>query len=296
MKPTPFNYHDPRSLPDALERLATLENAKVLAGGQSLMAMMNLRYAQFDHLIDVNGVPGLSGITVERDRIRIGAMTRQARMLADRDLAQAAPIAADAIRYVGHIPTRNRGTIGGSLCHLDPSAELVGMTALHDGVLTVESTQGTRRIALADFAVGYMSTSIAPEELVTEVEWRRWPAAHGSSFQEFAQRHGDFAIVGAGALLTLRADRATIAEAAIVLIGVDVAPVRLTAAELQLTGETLRREVLDEVGEDAAAAVQLGDAAASIDYRRRLARVLSRRVLLGAAESARRNMEAVAYA
>src|SRR5262249_44797124 len=145
MKPPPFAYHRPASIEEACRLLATLENAKVLAGGQSLMAMLNLRYLYPDHLIDINKVPGLDGITIAGNRLSVGAMTRQRRMEIDADIARVAPIFAEALALVGHRQTRNRGTLGGSLCHLDPAAELPLVALVYDATIRTAKPDGAGR-------------------------------------------------------------------------------------------------------------------------------------------------------
>src|SRR5688572_9121962 len=146
MKPAPFEYHDPRSITEATDLLASLDNARLLAGGQSLMPMMNFRYAMPDHLIDLNTVAGLAGIEFEGGRLRLGAMTRQRDIEFSGAIGERCPILQEALAHVGHRQTRNRGTLGGSLCHLDPSAELVNISALLDATLHAASARGTRDI------------------------------------------------------------------------------------------------------------------------------------------------------
>lgn len=158
MKPAPFGYHDPLSVADAVRLLAQFENARPLAGGQSLVPMMNFRYATPDHLIDLNGIAELSAISVG-NKITLGAMTRQRDVEFSQDIRAACPILHEALLNVGHRQTRNRGTIGGSLCNLDPSAEIPAMMMLHDAQLTAQSVRGARDIAMADFALGFMTTA-----------------------------------------------------------------------------------------------------------------------------------------
>src|SRR5258708_15638106 len=201
MTPPPFSYHDPRTMGDAVELLGRLDNAKLLAGGQSLMPMLNMRFVLRDHVIDLNRVEGLSFIREADGALEIGGMTRQ-RDLEFSDLVrERCPLMAEAIRLVGHRQTRNRGTLGGSLCHLDPSAELVSVAAVLDATVTAAGPNGSREIAFADFPVAFMTPAIELNELLTAVRFPVWPKGHGYAFVEFARRHGDFAIVSAAVLL-----------------------------------------------------------------------------------------------
>src|SRR5215208_160212 len=179
MKPPPFSYHDPRTVGEVVTLLNSLENTKLLAGGQSLMPMLNMRFVLPDHVIDLNKVDGLSYIREIGGALEIGAMTRQ-RELEFSDVVRArCPLVHEAILEVGHRQTRNRGTIGGSLCHLDPAAELVSVAAALDATVTVAGPNGTREIAFADFPVAYMSPAIEPQEVLTEVRIPTWPPGHG---------------------------------------------------------------------------------------------------------------------
>ncbi|MDB5642774.1 MAG: aerobic-type carbon monoxide dehydrogenase, middle subunit CoxM/CutM-like protein, partial [Hyphomicrobiales bacterium] len=195
MKPPPFSYHDPATLQQAVELLATLDNAKPLAGGQSLMPMLNMRFVLPDHVIDLNRVAELSGVRITDERVEIGAMTRQRDIEFSAEVAQACPILIEALHHVGHRQTRNRGTVGGSICHLDPAAELPTLACALDAIVDVIGPNGAREIPFAEFPIGYMTPSIGFDEIVTRVSFPLWPREAGHSFQEFARRHGDFAIV-----------------------------------------------------------------------------------------------------
>ena len=200
MKPPLFSYHDPRSTADVVGLLTSLDNAKLLAGGQSLMPMLNMRYVLPDHVIDLNRVEGLSHIRESGGALDIGAMTRQRDIEFSDLVRERCPLMHEAVRQVGHRQTRNRGTLGGSLCHLDPSAELVSVAAALDAKISVTGKNGARSIDFAAFPVGYMSSSIALDELVTGATFPCWPTGHGYAFVEFARRHGDFAIVACAAV------------------------------------------------------------------------------------------------
>src|SRR5450631_3998245 len=199
MKPPPFQYHDPKTLADAIGLLGSLENAKLLAGGQSLMPMLNMRYVLPDHVIDLNRVEGLSHIRERDGALDIGAMTRQRKIEFSDLVRERCPLMHEAVRQVGHRQTRNRGTLGGSLCHLDPSAELVTVAAALDATVLVAGPNGQREIPFAEFPVAYMTPAIEPNEMLTALRLPVWPKGHGYAFIEFARRHGDFAIVSAAA-------------------------------------------------------------------------------------------------
>jgi carbon-monoxide dehydrogenase medium subunit len=243
MKPPPFSYHDPRTVADAVGLLGKLENAKLLAGGQSLMPMLNMRYLLPDHVIDLNRIEGLSYIRETGGAIEIGAMTRQ-RELEFSDLIHARlPLMQEAIFQIGHRQTRNRGTIGGSLAHLDPAAELVTLGAGFDATVVVTGPNGPREIAFADFPVAYMTPAIEPNEILTAVRFTPWPAGHGFAFVEFSRRHGDFAITSAAVLLT--ADGAgKITRASVTIGGAAATPVRAREVETALVGQTPTPELL----------------------------------------------------
>jgi carbon-monoxide dehydrogenase medium subunit len=277
MKPPPFQYHDPKTIADAVGLLGKLDNAKLLAGGQSLMPMLNMRFVLPDHVIDLNRVDGLSYIKETAGILEIGAMTRQ-RDIEFSELVKAkCPLLHQAVLQIGHRQTRNRGTIGGSLCHLDPAAELPTVAATMDATVVVAGPGGTREIAFPDFPVAFMTPSIEPNEIVTAVRLPLWPAGHQSAFVEFSRRHGDFAIVSAAALLELENGR--IARAAVTLGGIAVAPVRAKAVEQAIVGQTPSSELFRKACESCRGFEALADIHASPDYRQHLAAVLSRRAL-----------------
>src|SRR3954471_1056192 len=170
MKPAPFTYPDPVTIDEAVGLLGTLENARPLAGGQSLVPMMNFRYAAPDHVVDLNRVADMAGVTIGA-KIRIGAMARQRDVEFSEDLARAVPVLREALLNVGHRQTRNRGTIGGSLCHLDPAAELPAIMMLHDAVLTARSAGDIRQMPMSEFALGFMTSSLDVGEILTDVEF-----------------------------------------------------------------------------------------------------------------------------
>lgn len=281
MKPPPFSYHDPSSIGEVLTLLGSLENPKLLAGGQSLMPMLNMRYVMPDHVIDLNKVDGLSYIEETGGTISIGGMTRQ-RDLEYSDVIKAkCPLMHDALLQVGHRQTRNRGTIGGSLSHLDPAAELPSVCAAHDAIIVVQGPNGEREIPFSDFPVAYMTPATEMDELLTGIKIPTWAEGHGYAFVEFARRHGDFAITSAAALLEVGGD-GSITRASLTVGGVGAAPVRMSEVEQALIGQSGDEEKLRELCEACREIDALGDVYASSEYRQHLATVMSRRALVKA--------------
>lgn len=278
MKPPRFEYHDPATLAQAVDLLARLPNGKLLAGGQSLMPMLNMRFLLPDHVIDLDRVAGLSGIRVESDTLVIGAMTRQREIEGSAVVRARLPLMHEAILQVGHRQTRNRGTLGGSLCHLDPAAELVTVAAACDAVIDVVGPGGERALPIADFAAGYMTPAIEPDEIVTAARFPCWSAGHGWGFVELARRHGDFAVVAAAALLECDAD-GRVTRAALALGGATPVPVRMREVERTLLGRSLDARALAEACEPCRRIDAVGDVHAPAAYRRQLAVVMARRAL-----------------
>ncbi len=277
MKAPPFEYHCPTTIHEAVGLLATLDNARLLAGGQSLMPMLAMRFAFPDHVIDLNRVAGLAGIALEGDVLRIGAMTRQ-RDLLDSPLVQdRLPLLAEAVAHVGHRQTRNRGTIGGSLCHLDPAAELVSVATALDAIIEITGPRGARTLPMAEFPLGYMTPALDSDEVLTAVRIPLPPARHGAAFVEFSRRHGDYAIVSAAALLVPDGDR--IASASITLGGVGAMPLRFVAAEAALRGQRPGAALFAQAASLAGGIDAMEDALIPAWYRQRLAVTLTRRAL-----------------
>lgn len=288
MKPAPFTYHDPRNISDAVNLLAKHENTRVLAGGQSLMPMMNFRYAMPDHLIDLNKVGELAYIRVSDGKLHIGAMTRQRDMEFSAEIAAHCPLLQAALAHVGHRQTRNRGTLGGSLCHQDPSAEMVNAAALLGATMHVASQRGTRDMPFADFAVAYMTTALEPDEMLAGVSVPLPAKSQGHAFVEFARRHGDFAIVACSALLKLD-DKGHITNAALAISGLAHAPVRPTAIEQALVGQKAGAAAFKAAAAEAGKLEAGADAYVTAAYRQHLARTLTYRVLEQAAANAIEN-------
>jgi carbon-monoxide dehydrogenase medium subunit len=278
MKPPPFSYHSPKTLPEALALLGRLENAKLLAGGQSLMPMLNMRFVLPDHVIDLNTVDGLSYIRDAGKEIEIGAMTRQRDIEFSDLIRRKIPLMHEAILQVGHRQTRNRGTIGGSMCHLDPSAELVSVAAALDATVLVDGKNGRRQIPFAEFPRSYMASAVEPDEILSAVRFPVWPEKHGYAFVEFARRHGDFAICSAAAVLEEDAG-GKITRASVTIGGVAAAPVRLPEVEAALKGAAASLDLFRNTCEAFRKIDALEDVHAPASYRQHLATVLSRRAL-----------------
>ena len=284
MKPGPFVYHDPTCIEDVVALLARNEESKLLAGGQSLMPMLNMRFVVPDHVVDLNGVADMTGVTDSGEALTIGAMTRQRDLANSEVIAARTPILQEALSFVGHFQTRNRGTIGGSLCHLDPAAELPTVAAAYDAVLTVAGPDGTREVPFSEWPLAYMMPNLAPEEVLTQVRIAYWKEPHGSAFVEFARRHGDFAIIGVAALMAVEGGK--IIRAVVAVGGADVRPLRLSDVEAMLVGEAPGEAVFTEAGALARKIDAMSDAYVTTQYRQRLAGVLVERALALAAKRA----------
>ena len=287
MKPAPFEYHCPRTVDEGTALLAKYgDDAKVLAGGQSLVPLMNMRLARPANLIDINRIESLAYIRDDGRTLRIGALTRQRAAERAPQVAERCPLLRDALRLVGHAQIRNRGTIGGSIAHADPAAELTAILVALDGEVTARGPKGTRVIAARDLFVSYLTTSLDPRELLTEVSFPALPAGAGWSWMEIARRHGDFALAGVGVVLAARGG--TIATARIGLTGVGPTPVRPAEAERLLAGRSPSEDLWKGAAEAVRAAVTPdGDIHASAEYRTHVAGVLTQRALREAWERVR---------
>ena len=264
------------------------DEAKPLAGGQSLVPMLAMRLARFDHLIDLNSVLSLAGVEHTDDGLRIGAMTRQATVGADRLVANRAPLLAMATAHIGHFQIRNRGTVGGSLAHADPAAEYPAVAAALDARLEVASVRGTRLIDAAEFFDGAFATVLDGDELLVAARFPAWNGPNGFAFEEVARREGDFAL--AGAAVGIELDTAgIIRRASIGLLGVGGSPVRAAEAEAALVGCRAEGGDLDEadIGLLALAGSEpTDDIHASASYRRRAGAVIVARAVAAAARRA----------
>lgn len=286
MKPPPFEYHDPRAIDEAVALLARYgDDAKILAGGQSLLPMLNLRLARPAAVIDINRVVGLDDIAESGATVRAGALVRQ--RVFERWASRRLPLVAAGLALVGHAAIRNRGTVAGSIAHADPASELPALLLCLDGAVLVRSAGGEREIAAADFFQGPLMTAARADELVTHTRWSLPPAGTGWGFHEVARRHGDFALVGVAALLTVRAG--LVQHARVALFGAGATPVRARHAEAALTGQRLSADVIAEAATRAAAEIEPdSDLHATAAYRRRAGRTLATRALTDAADRAGR--------
>ena len=278
MKPPAFHYFDPATVAEAIDLLRHNENAKILAGGQSLMPMLNMRFVLPDALIDLNKIKDLSYIRRGTDAFEIGAMTRQRDIEFSPEIRADCPIVIEAIENVGHRQTRNRGTIGGSLCHLDPAAELVTVATVLDGTVEVMGPEGRRDIDFRAFPAGYMAPAIDMNELVTGIRLPVWSKTHGHAFVEFARRHGDFALASVAALIDVDSE-GRIARAAVAIGGVASVPLRMPEIEAGLVGQAAGDDLFQRVSRVCETIEAVDDAHVPASYRRHLAGVLSFRAL-----------------
>jgi carbon-monoxide dehydrogenase medium subunit len=283
MKPPPFEYLRPADLDGVLAALSRNSGeTKILAGGQSLVPMMNLRLVAAKRLVDINRVPGLDRIAVEGDRLVIGALARHTDVLASPVVRQYAPLVAAAYRHVAHRPIRNRGTIGGNLAHADPASELPAVMLALDAEMVLRSHAGERQVPAERFFLGTLETAARPDELLTAIHI---PLAAGSrrwGFEEMSQRQGDFALVAVAA--TFAVDGGRCANPRLGYAGVADHAVRIAAAEAALDGRSPDEALFEEVAAKAAEAVDPpADVHADAAYRRDLVRALTRRALSAAA-------------
>lgn len=289
MKPASFDYFAPKSIDEALALLAEYGyDAKPLAGGQSLVPTMNFRLAQPAVLVDLNGIDELFFIRESGDGLRMGAMTRQRTVERSRLVRERAPLVHETMPHIAHPQIRNRGTFGGSLAHADPASELPVLAVTLDARLRVQSSQGDRWVDARDFYLDLFATDLQPDELLVEITIPDLPARTGWAFDEVARRHGDYAMAGAAATVTL-ADDGTIAAARLVYLSVGDFPTEAFQAEAVLTGEQPTPAAIRAAAEIAASKdIDPGsDIHASAVYRRHLAKVLAERVLARAVERAK---------
>jgi carbon-monoxide dehydrogenase medium subunit len=289
VKPAKFEYDDPYTVDEALELLAQHgEECKVLAGGQSLVPLMNFRLARPGRLVDINRIASLGHISHEHGRLMIGALARHTEVERSEEVARRSPLLTEAVGWVGHSQIRNRGTVGGSVAHADPAAELPAAFAALDASFHVRSKGGSRTLSWDQFFVAEFTTALAPDELVVAVEVPDQDPATGTGFVEFARRHGDFALGGAAVTMKLdpdgRCDNVTIA-----LLAAGPAPVRAEGAEQQLRGAKVDEPAILAA---AAAAVKglkpTADLHGGTEYRVGLLRVMTERAIRSALQRARR--------
>ncbi|MCT9011255.1 FAD binding domain-containing protein [Streptomyces rhizosphaerihabitans] len=271
MKPSPFDYTAPSTVGEAVALLADEEReAKVVAGGQSLIPMLNMRLARPELLVDITRIPELGHLYVdEAGNLRIGAAVRQARAAADTAVQDGWPLLAAAIEHIGHPQIRNRGTVCGSLAHHDPAAELPSAALALDARFVITGPRGTRTVTAENFFVATFSTAVEADELLTEVVFPPLPADHGWAFEELTRRHGDFATVGVAVVLERSAGTGTVRAARVVFSGAAPVPVRLSAAEDALVGSDAGEQALAAAaGAALARLTPSDDIHATAEYRR----------------------------
>jgi len=287
MKPVRFEYRAPQTLAEAVALLAAEPDAKPIAGGQSLMPLLNFRLAAPRVLVDLRRLPGLDAITINQDGVRLGAKVRWCDIEADRRLASAQPLLWQAVRHVAHYQIRNRGTVGGSLAHADPAAELPGVAVACDGEVSVVGSDGLRTMPAAEFFTGPLETALRTGELITELRLPRWPPERRWAFREFARRQGDFALAGVALFYDEEAEgRAN--NVHIAVIGACSRAHRLPAVEALIAGRVVDAATIAGAAKAAAAAVDPPrDLHADADYRRALVGTLLERALHEAAQRGR---------
>lgn len=258
--------------------LSEFEDARILAGGQSLMPMMNFRYVMPEHIIDINRIPEIAKIEETANGLKLGAMVRHNQAKESGLVAKRCPLIAYGMAFVAHVQIRNRGTVGGSLSHMDPSAEWPALLAVHDAVLHVQSRESQRDVPIGEWSRGFMTPNIEEGEMLVGVSVPAWPGGHTYGFAELARRKGDFALAGAAVLLSLDGS-GKIDRAAIALTGVDTGPVRLPDAEEMLMGQSPSDALFREAAAEAQNVTGLDDVHASAAYRRKIAVVMARRAL-----------------
>ncbi|MFC5994673.1 FAD binding domain-containing protein [Pseudonocardia hispaniensis] len=293
MKPAPLDYVRATSVAHAVQVLADNDgDAKVLAGGQSLVPLLAMRLAQPTVLVDLGSLDELSYVRDEGSHLEIGAMTRTRTVETSQLVAEAVPLLPAALSHVGHVPIRNRGTVGGSTAHADPAAELPAVLRALDANIVVAGPSGSRTIGAADFFEGFLATALAPEEIITALRVPKSARGTRVAVQEFARRHGDFAIVAVFTAVELGAN-GEIADARIAVAGAGQVPVRASAAEALLSGQEASPTLLRAAAAEVAAATRpLDDIHATADYRKKITAVLARRCLEQALPRAERSSAA----
>jgi CO/xanthine dehydrogenase FAD-binding subunit len=286
MKPAAFSYHRPESAEEAVEVLARLgDEGRILAGGQSLVPLMNFRLAQPEHIVDINRLTELDYVRAENGTLRIGALARQSAVETEAAVAERVPLLREALGFVAHPPIRHRGTLVGSVAHADPAAELPAVALALDATVTVRGAGGERQIAARDFFLGPFETALEPGELATEVAFPAAAPGSGYGFAEFARRHGDFAIAGAGVTLELRDGK--IAAPRVVLCGVAPTPLRAAAAERALDGAAPSEETIAAAADAAVEGIEPpADMHGGTKYRIGVARAQVRRAIAKARDRA----------
>jgi CO/xanthine dehydrogenase FAD-binding subunit len=288
MKPARFDYYDPRSLDEALELLQKHQSdGKVLAGGQSLMPLLNMRLARPNVIVDINRIGGLSGVETRDGGIAIGPRVALRALEREKAIGERLPILREAARYIGHPQIRSRGTVCGSLAHADPAAELPALALALDAEFVAASSKGTRTIPSEVFFTSYFTTALEPHEILTETRFPAPPRGMSWSFLEVSRRHGDFALAGVVAGLAVDAEKNSITGSRLVCFGVGPTPVRVKEAEEALIGQAPKEENFRAAAEVASRGLDPdNDVHATAEYRRSVAGTLVRRALLQACSTA----------
>lgn len=291
MKPAPFDFVRPSTIAEVGQALASAGgDGKIIAGGQSLMPMINFRLVKPSVLVDINGIPSLSRIESMGDRVRLGATVRHYMTATDPLIKDRIPVLHEAMHHVAHLTVRNRGTFCGSVCHADPAAEMPMMTLLLNGQITAHSVRGERQIAASEFFTGSLMNSLSEDEFATSIEIDTLPSDTGWGFEEFAKRHGDFALSCVATTMRLRNGAAS--DVRFGMMGVGETPLRLGAVEALIEGREVTARLVDEVVELLNDTLQPNtDLHASSDYRRHLSCALARRALDAAWQRAGRLAE-----
>jgi 2-furoyl-CoA dehydrogenase FAD binding subunit len=285
MKPASFNYYRPSTLEETLQLLQDCgDEGKLIAGGQSLIPILNMRLSSLEHVIDINGLRELDFIRLEEGILKIGGLCRQRSLEKSPTVKEVAPLLSEAVPFIGHVQTRNRGTVGGSLVHADPTAEIPLSLLALDATAIIQSAEETREVPVQDFFITYLTTDIASTEMLTEIQIPVDTLPKGYAFVEFSRRHGDFALVAAACLLDTDED-GTITAGRLAIGGVDAVPMIAQEAMDVLLGEKLTDALLEEAGQIAAENTDPeGDLHASREYRLHLAKVFTKRAIRKAYE------------
>ena len=289
MKPAPFDYHRPDSIAEATQLLGELgDEAKLLAGGQSLVPMLSLRLAFFDHLIDISRLTEIQGIDESPESVYVGAGTTEAAVETHTGIAGSVPLLARSTPYIGHFQIRNRGTVGGSIAHADPAGEYPAVALALDAELDCASTRGQRTIPAADYFTGLWATAMDPDEMLVGIRFPIWNGRSGFAVEEFARRHGDFAIAGAVVGVRLDGDD-RVQRCAIGLLGLGSTPLRASGAEGEAVGRPSSEIDANELGAQAMTGLEdvPSDLQGSAAYRRRVGAAMVARAFESARNEAR---------
>jgi CO/xanthine dehydrogenase FAD-binding subunit len=291
MKPAKFDYYDPRSLEEALALLDTHQgDGKILAGGQSLMPLLNMRLARPNIVVDINRIKELNYVRASDGGIVIGALARQRALQTEQLIAERMPILQEAAYYIAHPQIRSRGTICGSIAHADPAAELPALALALEAEMTLSSAKGTRSVGAETFFQSFFTTALAANEILTEVRFPAPSKDSAWSVLEISRRHGDFAIAGIVAGLALEPNRQVIRQARLVYFGVGPTPIRVKAAEDALIGQAAAEPAFEAAAQSAKQGIDpSNDIHASEEYRRAVAATLTKRALRAALEKLGKN-------